>query len=89
MQELIELALAYAPAQIVVGIMVLKGIASVLANNLPTEKWGKFGDLIEVLASNTKGAKLTKDETANKAVKAALKLVKPKTLLGKALKFLS
>ena len=56
MNEMIDLLLAYGPAQVVALVLTLKGIASVIANNFSTEEWGKAGDLIEVLASNTKKA---------------------------------
>jgi len=89
MTEIIDLLLSYAPAQVIVLIMTLKGIASIVANNYDTQEWGKVGDFIEVLASNTKGAKLTKSEAANAAVKEALEHVAPKTIVGKLLRMFS
>lgn len=42
-------------------ILTIKGVASVICNNLPTQKWGKLGSVLEWIASNNKEAKKVGD----------------------------
>lgn len=82
-------ALALAIPSIAVYILTIKGIASVIANNFNTERYGKFGLVIDWLASNNKKAKLTGDDEIDSLLDIAARAVPAKTYLGKLLRVLS
>lgn len=82
-------SLAVAIPSLAVYIMTIKGIASVITNNLNTEHWGRFGDILDWLASTNKKGKLTGDEKIDSLLDIAARTVPSKTILGKLLKVLS
>ena len=82
-------SLAVAIPSIAVWIMTVKGIASVVANNFNTERYGKFGTVIDWLASNNKKAKLTGVDQIDSLLDIAARAVPAKTILGKLLRVLS
>lgn len=69
--------------------LVAKGIAAVLVNNLDTQDWGKFGQLLEWLASANKKAKLTGDPQADTMIKSVTSYIPAKTVVGKLLRLFS
>ncbi len=89
--EVLDLAMMVFP-QAAAYILAVKGIASVLCNNLPTQEWGKSGEVLEWLASNNKEAKKTGDakvDTKIDLIGLGSELIPPNTVVGKALRFLS
>jgi len=82
-------SLAVAIPSIAVYIMTIKGIASVIANNLNTEHWGRLGLIIDWLASNNKKAKLTGIDQIDSLLDVAATSIPKKTVVGKILRFLS
>ena len=79
----------YASATVLSGFIVLKGCASVVANNFNTEDWKGIGKAIDWLASNNKKAKLTGTPAIDAQIESRILGVKPKGLIRKVLKFLS
>ena len=69
--------------------LVIKGFAAVLVNNLPTQKWGKIGKVLEWLASANKEAKMTGDSFADSVIKEVASAVPAKTIVGKIIRALS
>ena len=82
-------ALALAIPSIAVYIMTAKGIASVITNNLNTERWGKVGDVLDWLASTNKKGKLTGKDEIDSLLDIAARAIPKKTIVGKLLRFLS
>ena len=82
-------SLAVAIPSIAAYIFAAKGIASVIANNFNTERYGRFGLVIDWLASNNKKAKLTGDNQIDSLLDIAARAVPAKTVLGKVLRVLS
>ena len=62
--------LALAVPQFAATILTIKGVASIICNNLPTQDWGKTGQILEWLASNNKEAKKTGNYNADRVVDA-------------------
>lgn len=90
MMEIVELLLStYGGASLVAGLLTVKGIASVIANNFNTESWGKAGDVIDWLASNNKKAKFTGNTGTDLVINEILERKKAKGKLSKFLRFLS
>lgn len=82
-------ALALSVPQWAAGIMIAKGVAAVLVNNLDTQKWGKVGVVLDWLASANKKAKLTGDDKVDSVIKLAAEAIPSKTVVGKLLRILS
>jgi len=82
-------ALALAVPSIAAYILVIKGIASVITNNLNTETWGNAGDALDWLASTNKKAKLTGKQEIDSLLEIAARAVPEKTIVGKILRILS
>ena len=76
-------------ASLTVAFLVLKGFAAVLVNNLDTQEWGKFGKVLDWLASSNKKAKLTGDSFADSVIKEVASAVPAKTIVGKIIRALS
>lgn len=84
--EVLDLLVLAVP-QLTATVLTIKGIASVICNNLPTQKWGKVGTILDWLASNNKEAKKVGDTLHDMSVDD----LKPKnkTIFGRILNSLS
>lgn len=89
--DAIELLIgAYAAPAVGVGFLVLKGVASILNNNISTKRWPEWlRGSIDWLASADKRAKETGDSYADSAIEIVQEVKKSKRTATKLLKLFS